>query len=115
MTITQKPDDKGRIIVSKKISLEEWNRAVTNCKALPGKVPLDEYTESALAMKNDYVENNSPYIDIKSKSKIIELVEDLREKIEKNEEKDTHITYLMKQLETANEELAVYKKVEKKV
>lgn len=108
--MNQKPDEQGRIIISKKVDVIEWERTVNSCKILPGKVSLDEYVNMALVRQNEYLENNLPYIDTKTKSKIIELVEDLRDRVDKNEEKDTHIAYLTKQLEIVTEELNAHKK-----
>ena len=107
----QQPDKDGRVVVSKKINAVEWDRTVGNCRALPGRVTLDVYVEEALAMKNDYTESNPADVDMKSRSKIIDLVEDLAEKVDKLVEQDTFITYLKKQMAMKDDELAGYKKV----
>ncbi|MCP3681223.1 MAG: hypothetical protein GY861_00905 [bacterium] len=101
----QQPDELGRIIVSYKLNHKEVGRARSNCKAL--QIPLNEYMNDGLIMKNNHTENNSPYIDIKARSKMLELVEDIQTRMGREEEKDTHIVFLQKQIEMKDEESKV--------
>ena len=111
----QEPDKDGRIVVSKKINAEEWGRSVDNCKKLPGKVTLDNYVESALKMKNDYLENESPAVEIKGQSKMKELAEDLIQTANDLEEQKIYIANLERSVTMLQGELQVYEKVAKKV
>ena len=110
----QEPDETGRIVVSKKVSALEWERTVKNCKKLSGKVPLDKYVNDALKMRNDYLENESPDMQIQGRSKMKELAEDL-EKILKDFEGQKEYTHRLEKLVIVKEdELKVLKKVEVK-
>ncbi len=71
----QEPDKDGRIIVSKKISAEEWKRTITICAGLP--IKMDEYVETAIKAKNDHHESNSPEIETNSWNKMKIVCEDL--------------------------------------
>ena len=113
----QKPDEYGRIIISKKVDFNEWERAAKNCKALPGKVNLDKYAENAVRYYNDYMENISPDIENTSRNKIKLLADDLERALLDLADLKNDLEYkdrINKIVVAENEELK-HKKVEEKV
>ncbi len=111
----QEPDKDGRIIVSKKITVGEWERAVKNCRSLPGRVRLDKYVENAIKRENDWRENKSPAVEIKGVSKMKELAEDVIQMANDLEEQKTYISNLERSVTMLQGELKLQKKVEEKV
>jgi len=102
-------DESGRIQVSNKMDYAEYSRTVANRERL--HISAIEYNEMAHKKLNDYHENVSPAIELKSKSKIKEITEDM-EKITKDfSEHKTYTASIEELLSKKEEELKILKKV----
>ena len=77
MTIKQTPDENGKVQASNKMDAVEHNRSITNCKALPGKVTMIVFNETAHRRYNDYLENETPDMSTNSWKKMKLVCEDL--------------------------------------
>lgn len=106
-------DENGRFQVSNKMLYDEYLRSVACRERL--HISAIEYNEMAHRRLNDHHENVSPAIEIKSRSKMAEITEDVARITKDLEGHKEYTGTLEEQFLLVKDELAMYKKVSEKV